>query len=503
MRKVREVLRLHFGAGLSARKVARSCKIARSTVGEYIQRAQNAGLSWPLPEGMDDAQLEAALFKRPNYSTKRPQPDMHYLHTEMRRKGVTLLLLWNEYKQAHPDGYEYSQFCEHYRRSKQKLGLVLRQEHRAGEKMFTDWAGQTVPIVNRYTGEITFASIFVAVLGASNYTYAEAFPSQTLTHWIMAHIHAFEFSSGCPEIVVPDNPKTGVKKPCRYEPELNPLYHDMAVHYGTAVIPARVGKPKDKSKVEVGVQVVERWILAVLRNRTFFSITELNAAIWELLERLNNKKFKKLPTTRRELFYKLDWPALKPLPIERYPFVDWKTAKVNIDYHVEVDRHFYSVPYQLIGEQVDVRLGAQVVEILYKNRRVASHVRSYVPGQATTSPEHRPKAHQKYLECTPSRIIRWAAKTGPATAELVEAIMTAKPHPEQGYRACLGIIRLAERYTPERLEAACKRSLAIKSYSYRSVKSILKAGLDQVPLQKRTAKAGPAHENIRGPEYYH
>ena len=503
MRKVREVLRLHFGAGLSARAVARSCNIARSTVGEYIQRAQNAGLSWPLPADMDDTQLEAALFKRPSYRTTRPLPDMSYLYTEMSRKGVTLQLLWHEYKQAYPDGYGYTQFCEYYRRGRKKLGLILRQEHRAGEKAFTDWAGQTVPIVDRDTGEITFASIFVAVLGASNYTYAEAFHSKILAHWIMAHIHSFEFFQGSPEVVVDDNLKTGVTKACPYEPEIHPAFQDMAAHYGTVVIPTRVRKPRDNAKAEAGVLLVERWILAALRNRTFFSVAELNAAVWGLLEKLNNKKFKKLPTTRRELFETLDRPALKALPEQRYPFVDWKTAKVNIDYHIEVERHFYSVPHQLTGEQVDVRLGPQVVEVLYKNRRVASHVRSYVPGCATTNPEHRPKAHQEYLDWTPSRIIEWAAKTGPATASLVEIIMASKPHPEQGYRACLGIIRLAKRYSHERVEAACKRSLAIKGYSYKSVSSILKAGLDQVPLKQETSKPGPMHQNIRGPEYYH
>lgn len=503
MRKIREILRLHFDAGLSTRQVALSCNIGRSTVGEYIKRARTAGLGWPLPVDMDDTQLEAALFKQPDYKTKRPLPNMHYLHAEMRRKGVTLQLLWNEYKQAHPDGYEYTQFCEHYRRSKQKLDFVLRHEHRAGEKIFTDWAGPTVPIVDRYTGEAAFASIFVAVLGASNYTYVEAFPSKILANWIMAHIHAFEFINGSPEIIVHDNLKSGVTKSNRYEPDINPAFQDMAAHYGTAVIPSRVKKPRDNAKAEAGVLLVERWILAVLRNRTFFSVTELNAAIMELLKRLNNKKFKKLPTTRRELFEKLDRPALKPLPIERYPFVDWKTAKVNIDYHIEVERHFYSVPYQLISEQVDVRLGTRVVEILYKNRRVASHVRSHVPGRATTNPEHRPKTHQQYLEWTPSRITYWAGEIGPHTEKLVETIMASKPHPEQGYHSCLGIIRLAKRYSPERLEAACKRSLAIKSYSYKSVNSILKTGLDQASLKIKTAKPGPTHENIRGPEYYH
>lgn len=503
MRKVREVLRLHFYAGLSARKIANSCNIGRSTVGEYLQRAKEVGLVWPLPQEMDDAQLEAALFKRPSYSNTRPLPDMNYLHTEMRRKGMTLQLLWYEYKEAYEEGYQYTQFCEYYRRSQEKLDLSLRKEHRAGERMFVDWAGPVVAIVDRNTGEVTFASIFVAVLGASSYTYVEAFLSKVLANWILAHIHTFEYFEGVPEIVVEDNLKTGVAKPCRYEPDINPVYQDMASHYGTAVIPSRVRRPRDNAKAEAGVLLVERWILAALRNYTFFSVEELNAAIGVLLERLNNKKFKKLPYSRRELFDTVERAALQPLPTQRYPFIEWKTAKVNIDYHVEVSRHFYSTPYQLVGEQVDIRLGTHLVEILYKNKRVASHVRSYAPGRATTCPEHRPKAHQEYLEWTPSRIIKWAENTGPHTAKLVETIMAEKPHPEQGYRACLGIIRLGNKYTPERLEAACKRSLTIKAHSYKSVRSILKTGLDQAPLKSTTVNPGPTHENIRGPEYYH
>lgn len=428
---------------------------------------------------------------------------MNYLHTEMRRTGMTLQLLWYEYKKDCEDGYQYTQFCEYYRRSQEKLDLSLRKEYRAGERVFVDWAGPEVPIVDRDTGEITTASIFVAVLGASSLTYVEAFPSRIQASWILAHIHAFEYFGGVPEIVVEDNLKTGVTKPCRYEPDINPIYQDMASHYGTAVIPSRVRKPRDNAKAEAGVLLVERWILAALRNHTFFSVAELNAAIENLLEKLNNKKFKKLPYSRRELFDTVERATLKPLPSERYPFIQWKTAKVNIDYHIEVDRHFYSVPYQLVNEQVDVRLGTHLVEVLFKNKRVASHVRSYIPGRATTCPEHRPKAHREYLEWTPSRIIAWAEKTGLHTAKLVEAIMAAKPHPEQGYRACLGIIRLGDKYTPERLEAACKRSLAIQAYSYKSVKSILKAGLDQAPLVSKTLTPGPSHENIRGPEYYH
>lgn len=408
MRKVREVLRLHFGAGLSARKIATSCNIGRSTVGEYLQRAQEIGLGWPLPEGMDDTQLEAILFKRPSHSSTRPLPDMNYLHTEMRRKGMTLQLLWYEYKVACEDGYQYTQFCEYYRRSQEKLDLSLRKEYRAGERVFVDWAGPEVPIVNRDTGEITFASIFVAVLGASSLTFVEAFLSKVQANWILAHIHAFEYFGGVPEIVVEDNLKTGVAKPCRYEPDINPIYQDMASHYGTAVIPSRVRKPRDNGKAEAGGLLVERWILAALRNHTFFSVAELNVAIRELLERLNNKKFKKLPYSRRELFDTLERAALKPLPSERYPFVQWKTAKVNIDYHIEVERHFYSVPYQLVNEQVDVRLGTHLVEVLFKHKRVASHVRSYIPGRATTCPEHQLLSHAK-LASSPMILRLWKA----------------------------------------------------------------------------------------------
>ena len=502
MRKVREILRLHLEAGLSARQIARSCNIGRSTVGDYLERAREAGLRWPLPAEMDDTQLEARLFQRSYSPHQRPLPDIQYLHTELHRKGVTRQLLWHEYKEIHPDGYGYTQFCEYYRRSKENLDLVLRQEHRAGEKLFVDWAGHTVPILCRESGEITPASIFVAVLGASNYTYAEAFLSQVLVHWILGHIHAFEFFQGSTAILVPDNLKTGVKTPCRYEPDLNPLYQDLAAWYGSAIIPARVGKSRDKAKVEVGVQVVERWILAAVRNRTFFSLAELNTALREGLERLNTTPFQKLPTTRRELFEKLDRPALKPLPAERYPFVSWKTATVGIDYHVEIERHYYSVPYQLVGEQVDVRLGAQVVEILFKHQRVASHQRSFVPGGATTCPEHRPQKHREYLAWSPSRIIKWAGTIGPHTAELVEQIMASKAHPEQGYRSCLGVIRLAKRYPTARLEAACGRCLAIGSYSYHSVKSLLKSGLDQAVLPTSCNRPGPAHPNIRGAAYY-
>jgi len=346
MRKVREILRLRLGVGLSSRQVAKSCKVSSSTVLEYEKRAREAGLSWPLPEDMDDASLERLVRAQLEvFKENRPLPEVAYLVQEMKRPHVTLHLLWLEYKAANPDGYQYTQFCRYYNQEKKKLDVVLRQEHRAGEKLFTDYAGDMLEIVNSRTGELTAVYIFVAVLGASNYTYAEATADLSLPSWISSHIRAFEFFGGATEIVVPDNTKCAIIKPDRYEPDLNPAFAGMAAHYSTAVIPARVRRPRDKAPVEAGVLLVERWILAALRNRRFFSVAEVNAAIAELLETLNARKFKKLSTTRLELFERLDKPALRPLPPRRYEFLEWKTAKVGIDYHILAAKHFYSVPY--------------------------------------------------------------------------------------------------------------------------------------------------------------
>jgi transposase len=500
MRKVREVARLRFGLGLSNREVARSLGIASSTVTRYEQLLKAAGLGWPLE--MDDAALRRAIRVSQGTTPQRPLPPIDYLVRELRKKHVTLALLWAEYKEAHPDGYQYTQFCEYYRRGRERLDLVLRQEHKAGEKMFVDFAGDTVPVIDATTGEARQASVFVAVLGASSYTYAEATFGQGQAAWIGANIRAFEFFGGVTEIQVPDNTKTAVRAADRYEPDINPIYQDMAAHYGFAVIPARALKPRDKAKVEAAVLLVERWILAALRKHTFFSLQELNAAIRELVVRLNNRRFRRIPATRAQLYEQIDKPALRPLPPERYPFVAWKTAKVGIDYHVEVDRHYYSVPYQLVGERVDVRIGLDVIEVLHGNRRVASHARSFRIGGYTTDPAHRPAAHQRYLEWSPSRLIAWAKQTGPATAELVEAILQTRPHPEQGYRSCLGIMRLSRRYGADRLEAACRRALDIRALSYKSVKSILSAGLDRMPRRRTIQMPTAVHENVRGSRYY-
>ncbi|NIN68323.1 MAG: IS21 family transposase [Anaerolineae bacterium] len=505
MRKISEVLRLKWECGLSNRAIARSCSISHSTVGEYLRRAQEAGLSWPLPADLGEDRLFELLFPKAPQSGSRviPCPDWSLIHTELRKKSVTLRLLWVEYREAHPDGYGYSQFCALYRQWAKRLKPSMRLSHKGGEKVFVDYAGQTVPIVDPHTGEVHQAQIFIGVLGASNYTYAEAHESQELSNWIGAHVRMFAFFGGVPEIVVPDNLKAGVKHPCRYEPDLNPTYQDLAQHYGTAVIPTRVRKPKDKAKAEVGVQVVERWILARLRNRTFFSLADLNQAIRELLDELNTRLMEHLGNSRRELFERLDQPALKPLPERPYEFAIWKKARVNIDYHIEFDKHYYSVPHTLIHEEVYVRATQSTLEIFFKNRRVASHRRTNSRGRHTTLSDHMPPAHQKYLEWSPERFTRWAQTIGPNTAQVVQALLDSRKHPQQAYRSCLGLLGLGSRYGEQRLEAACRRALPAGIHSYKGVKNILDAKLDQVEPEEPPTVVPKTHENIRGQTYYH
>jgi transposase len=476
-----------------------------TTVADCLARAAAAGVTWPLPEGTDDADLERLLYPRePSPRILRPEPDWAEVHRELHRKGVTLQLLWIEYKQGSPAGYQYTQFVHRYRTWARHLNVVLRQVHRAGEKLFIDFAGQTLPITDPETGVVSPAELFVAVLGASNYTFADVLPSQELPHWIGANVAAFEFFGGVPEILVPDNLKPAVTRPHRYEPELNPTYQEMAAHYGCAVIPARSGKPRDKAKVESGVLVAERWILACLRHRTFFSVAEAKLAVRELLHRLNERPFQKLEGSRRSLFEPLERPVLRPLPTRRYEFATWKRLTANIDYHVEVDHHYYSVPYQLAGQKVDVRLTASTVEVLLRGRRVASHRRSFRRGSFTTLPEHMPESHRRHLEWTPGRMVRWAQSSGPATAQLVEEILRARPHPEQGFRSCLGVLRLGKRYGTARLEAACARAVAIGGFNYRSVESILKSGLDRQPMPTTAVitTTPRCHDYVRGASYY-
>lgn len=506
MRKTKEVLRLKFDLGLDNRQIARSCSIPHSSVGNYLSRARAAGIPWPLPADLDETALERKLFPPPAKTAEREMvtPDFPHIYEELRRhKHVTLQLLWEEYKQASPSGYQYSRYCELYHRWMRKLDVVLRQDHRAGEKLYVDHAGPTVPIVDAKTGEVHEAAIFVAVLGASSYTYAEATWKRDLACWIGSHVRTLEFLGGVPWVTVPDNWKTGVKNPCYYDPELNPTYHDFAQHYGTVIIPARIRKPRDKAAVENGILIVERWILAALRHRTFFSLAALNEAIGELLAGLNQRKFRKLDTTRARLFEQLDKPELKPLPAEPFTFREWKKARVHPDYHVEVDRHYYSVLYSYVHEQVEVRLSSQTVEIFLKGQRIATHVRSYVVGGHTTLPEHRPKKHQD-LEWTSSRVADLGRAVGPSTVAALEHILQSSQHPELGYRGCWGVLRLANRYPRERLEAACRRAVTLNICTYRSIKSILDKGLDRQALEAIQAPAayGLVHSNVRGAGYY-
>jgi len=504
MRQIQELLRLKHQNQLSVREIARSCGLPASTVGDYLQRAAAAGLSWPLPEGQSEAELLQLLLAQPEAETAadRALPDWPSLHKELARPAVTLRLLWQEYRQAQPAGYGYSRFCELYQRWAGTLDPVLRQVHAPGEKLFVDWAGQTVPIHNAQDGSLSAAHLFVAVLGASNKMYAQAFEDERMAAWIAAHCRAYAFFGGVARITVPDNLKTGVIRPCRYEPLLHRSYQEWAEHYGTVIIPARIKKPRDKAKVEVGVQIAERQILAALRDQRFFTVGELNAAIQPLLTKLNEQPFQKLAGSRNSWFETLEKDQLLPLPALPFELANWSKAKVNIDYHVAVEKHFYSAPHQLIHQQLDVRLTDQTVELFQHGKRVAAHVRSPLPGRFTTLEEHRPKAHQRHLHWTPSRILEWVKTIGPACAQVVARIMTDRPHPEQGFRSALGIIRLGKTLGNDRLEAACQRALHFGTCSYTSLKSILQNNLEAQPLEPELPLASPEHENLRGGPYY-
>ncbi len=485
MRKIREILRLQ-AAGLSSRQIAASVVVARSTVAECLRRAAAAGVSWPLPADVDEASLEQRLYPPTPAVEARPTCDWAAVQRELRGRGVTLALLWEEYKSRHPDGYQYSRFCDLYRAWLGRVDVVMRQEHRAGERLFVDYAGHTVPVLDRQTGELRPAQIFVAVLGASSYTYAEATWSQALSDWLASHSRALAFFGGCPQIVVPDNLKSAVSRPHRYEPELNPAYQQWADHYGVAVLPARVRKPRDKAKAEAGVLLVERWILARLRMQTFHSLDALNREIARLLQALNARPFRKLPGSRASVFAEVDRPALRPLPVQAFEHAEWRRVRVNIDYHVEFDRHYYSVPYTLARQTVELRVTASTVEILHQGQRIASHVRSPMPRAHTTVADHMPSHHRHQAEWTPERLIGWAATLGASTATAVDQLIRQRRHPEQGFRAALGLLRLARTYGTSRLEAACARAVALGACRYRSIETMLKNGLDQQPLPAAT-----------------
>lgn len=512
MNKIKDVLRLRYQAELSIRQVASSLNLSVGAVSKYLKRAELAGVSWPTPADMSDKDLESLIQPPRTTPIAAPsfvEPDFGEIQRELKQKGMTLQLLWEEYAQAHPEAhYSYSRFTVLYRRWNKKQTLSMRQTHRAGEKLFVDYCGPTVSVINPDTGEVRQAQIFVAVLGASSYTYAEATWSQSLPDWIGSHVRCFEFLDGVPEVVVPDNLKSAVTKACRYDPDLNPTYHQLALHYDVAVVPARPYKPKDKAKAEVGVQVVERWILMRLRKQQFFTLAELNLAIRDLLHELNKRLFKKLPGSRLSQFERIDKPVLRPLPQDSFHYREVKKARVHLDYHVEYDGHYYSVPYQLVKEEVTLYIGEHSLQIFYQSQQIALHPRSFHRGGHTTDANHMAKAHRKHQEWSPSRFLAWAEKIGPQTTAVVNYQLTSRTHPEHGYRACLGLLKLAKQYSEARLESACLRALSIQAPNYKNIASILKKGLDKVPLDlpeengQHPTELPLQHDNIRGPNYY-
>lgn len=504
MHKAREILRLVLVAGLKDREIAQNCSVSHMTVNYYRTTIIKHGLSFSQISQMGDTDLEKILKSKKGRKKQisRPQPAFPLIHRELQKKGVTLQLLWEEYKEKNPDGYGRTQFCDLYKTWNQKLDLTMRQSHKAGEKMFVDYSGQTVTISDPTTGDLRMAQIFVAVLGASNYTFAEATWSQKLPDFIASHINAFRYFRGVPELVIPDNLKSAVKKPCRYDPEINRTYHEMALHYGTVIFPARVRKPQDKSKVEVGVQIVQRWILAVLRNRQFFNLEEVNREISILLEKLNERPFKKLKGSRKVLFETVERPVLKALPQTAYSFGDWHRTRVTNDYHIELNGHYYSVPFSVVREVVEIRTTPKTVEVFFKNKRIASHKRDDTPGEKTTVIHHMPKSHQKHLEITPSDILTWARRMGDATHTVIKRIITQRRNEDSAYRSCLGVMRLNRSYPDQRIESACQRALKHNGCSYPSIRSILEKGLDQ-QLDEQVPESLPIiHPNIRGKSYF-
>lgn len=506
MRQTKEILRQKWLLGRSHRQIAAGLGVSAGVVGETLRRAKAAGLhEYAAVDALAPSTLETRLYPSAAVAA-RPLPDCAWIHRERRRVGVTLELLHLEYLEQHPGGYAYTQFCEHYRGWLGQRGVTMRQVHRAGEKTFVDYSGKRPCIWDPKTGEQIEVELFVAVLGASNYTFVEATRTQRGPDWIASHTRAAAYFGGSTTVYVCDQLRSGVSVPCRYEPSVQRTYEEWAAHHGAVVIPARARHPRDKAKVETAVRVAQRWILARLRNERHFSLESLNARIAELLEDLNGRQMRVYRASRREMYERLDRPALRPLPATRFSYAEWKRATVNVDYHVDVEGHYYSVPHQRLGDEVEVRVTAATVEVLRDGERIASHARSFQRGRHTTLDEHMPVAHRKHMEWSPSRIINWAATIGPRTRALVEAILADRPHPEMGYRSCLGILRLGKRYGDARLEAACARAAAAGARSYRHVDSILKHGLDRVPLAEttpaRTPSATESHENVRGPDYY-
>ncbi len=504
MRKISEILRQRYTLNHSYREIANSLNISIGSVSDYLSRAKAAGLTWPLPDDMTDETLFSMLFLPTSKADKKHvKADWEQIYKEYRKKGMTLRLLWREYREQYPEGLGYSQFCHHYQVYSKTLNPVMHQCHQAGEKTFVDYAGMTMEWIDAITGEIHKAQVFVGCLGASQYVFAEATATQQLSDWITSHIHMFEYFGGVTEMLVPDNLKSGVTKAHRYDPDINPNYQHLCEHYGTAIVPARAMSPKDKAKVENAVGIVERQLMAPLRHRTFTSLAEINVALKEGLKKLNMQPFQKMKTSRDELFQTVDKPALKPLPLARYQYAQWKKAKVALDYHINFDEHFYSVPYQHIRQTIEIRATGKTIECFLKQQRIASHIRSYDRYRYTTLTEHMPKSHQVQAEYSLNFIMENAKKIGLNTSAFIEHMLSARAFPQQAYRACYGLIRLENRFNAFRLEKACAKGLLIGATRYQEIETMLKNHLEEVPLPENNITIHLTHHNIRGAHYYH
>jgi transposase len=505
VKDIRSILRLTFEQGLSIRAVSERLKMSKTSVSTYLLRARESGLAvWPLPPGLDDDDvLEQRLFRRMGRPPRdTDEPSWPKVASELKRKGVTLNLLWQEYREAHPDGYGYTWFCCRFADHESRAKPTYRSRHVGGVAMECDYAGHTIPIIDPSTGEIRAAQIYVAVLSASQLTFSYASFSQKLPDWIEANQRAFSYFGGVTKTTICDNLKSAVAKALWFEPTLNATFAAFADHYDTTLLPARPRRPRDKPSAEGTVLIVERWVLARLRNDRFFSLVDLNIRISALIEDLNARTMRRYGKSRRALFDEVERSQLKPLPSTPFEYAEWKVAKVHPDYHVEVDKTFYSVPHGLIGRRVDIRLTYRAVEIFFDHKRVASHIRSSQRSGHVTINEHMPKAHQRYANTTPHTLRKEAAKVGSNTAIFIERLLCDRPHPEQGYRSAQGVLSLARRYESERLELACERALVINALSYSSVANILRSGLDQAPATSEAVKPAPPHGNIRGKTYY-
>lgn len=507
MRQLREILRLRLHAHLSMRQIRDSLRISLGAIQKVTNQSSELELDWEAINKLDDQQLASRFY--PDSDTRvsgiLQLPEWGDVHKELKRKSVTKHLLWEEYSQQYPNrSYSYPQYCFLYKDWLKKQTRSMRQIHKAGDKLFVDYAGQTIPIVNGDSGEVRFAQIFVAVLGASNYTFAEATWTQSLPDWLGSHARAFEFMGGVPRLIVPDNLKSGVTRACRYDPDLNPSYQQLGAHYSTAIMPARPRKPKDKAKAEVGVLIIERWILARLRHHTFFSLAELNQCIRALLVDVNNRPFKQRQGTRQQWFESLDQPVLMPLPKHRYEYTDIKTVKVNVDYHIQYDQHIYSVPHHLVGENLVLHAKEKLIELYFQNKRITSHVRQYRPGM-TTVPAHMPVRHEKHHQWHAGRLMNWAKDLGDEVLLWVKTLIKRKQHEQQAYRACLGLLNLSRSYPAERLNKACAIANKNSLYRLKQIKSILQSNQDQLLSESNEPLIllPQSHENIRGPKSFH